>query len=281
MTEILINELSLSGQFNSVEDFISCGALTQFNSLLNEIKGCDVLLYKNHSFYNSMITKEISIHTILVGSISRQYDEIRKMKSSLACLFEDPYWENSQKHSPDVYYLFNNNCVTGQSLAEACERDKIVISFTHPDFSSGCLLILKENTEISLDNPVKKEEYTALAYKRNLINCKEYCIRKFSGGKLDFSKIDRKESFLLLSKEDEKLFMDGFRKFTELTWPQIFVDDALDYKEYKDKKGHFKSLNKKIHKFRITQKYRCFGYAEQGIFYILIFDLTHDLSDDG
>jgi len=280
MTEILINELSLNGQFNSVCDFID-GALIKFNALLNEIKGPNVLLYKNHVFYESKITGDTTIYNILVGAISRQYDEIRKMKSGLACLFEEPYWENNQKHSPGILYLFMGNCVTGQSLAEACERDRMVISFIHPDFSSESLLVLKEETEVTLDNLVNRIDYIETAYNKNIISCEEYCKKKFKGDKLDFSKIYPKKSFNLLSKNDEKIFIDGFRKFTELTWPQINVDDALDFKEYEDNKGHFKSENKKIHKFRLSRKFRCFGYKEQGIFYALLFDLTHDLSDDG
>jgi len=280
MTEILINELSLNGQFNSVYEFIE-DALIKFNALLNEIKGPNVLLYKNHLFYESKITGDTTIYNILVGAISRQYDEIRKMKSGLVCLFEEPYWENNQKHSPDILYMFMGNCVTGQSLAEACERDRIVISFIHPDFSSESLLILKENAEIKLDNFVNRIDYIEAAYKKNIISCGEYCQKKFKGGKLDFSKINLKESFNLLSKEEESLLIDGFRKFTELTWPQIFVDDALEFKEYKDNKNYFKLLNKKIHKFRISRKYRCFGYVDQGIFYVLLFDLTHVLSDNG
>jgi len=280
MTEILINELSLNGQFNSVNEFIE-GALIKFNALLTEIKGSNVLLYKNFVFYKSKITVDKTIHYILVDTISRQYDEIRKMKSSLACLFEEPYWENNQKHSPNIFYMFMGNCVTGQSLAEACERDRMAISFIHPDFSSKSLLILKENTEITLDNLVNRIDYIETAYNKNIINCEEYCKKRFKDDKLDFSKINLKESFDLLSKEEENLFIDGFRKFTELTWQQIFVDDALEFKEYKDNKGHFKFVNKKIHKFRISRKYRCFGYIEQGIFYVLLFDLTHILSDDG
>jgi len=280
MTEILINELSLTGQFNSVYEFID-GALSKINALLIEIKGSNVLLYKNQLFFESKITGDTTIYNILVGAISRQYDEIRKMKSGLVCLFEEPYWENNQKHSLDIFYLFMGNCVTGQSLAEACERDRIVISFIHPDFSSGNLLILKEETKVTLDNLVNRIDYIEMAYNKNFISCEEYCKKKFKGGKLDFSKIYPKESFNLLSKEEESLFIDGFRKFTELTWQQIFVDDALEFKEYKDNKGYFKSLNKKINKFRISKKFRCFGYVDQGIFYVLLFDLTHVLSDNG
>jgi hypothetical protein len=278
--EILINELSLSGQFASADHFIN-DALHPLTALLNEIDYTKDLLYKRYDFYNSLVTAKISIHHILMGAISRQYDEVRKFKSQLAGLFENPYWEDDPRHSTDSVYLFNGNDVSGQSIAEACERDKIVVSFMHPDFASLQLLILKEQAKIELDNLFEKGHYTEAAWKRGVLTCEDYCTRKFSTGKLNFSKIDKKEGFALLKKEDEALFIDGFRKFTDLTWPQINVDDALDYKEYKDSKGHFKGTGKKIHKFRISQKYRCFGYVEEGVFYTLLFDLTHKLSDAG
>jgi hypothetical protein len=281
MAEILINELSLTGQFNSVDDFICGGFLAQFVSILNEMKGTNVLLYKKNNFYESMITKNITIYNILVETISRQYDEIRKLKSDLSCLFEDPYWENNQKHSLDIYYSYNDACVTGQSLAEACERDRVVASFTHNDFPSGQLSIQKEKEEVVVNNVAKGEDYLEIAWTQNFITCEEYCIRKFRGSKLDFSQIRPKEGFAILNEENEDLFIDGFRKFTALTWQEIHEDKGFTYKEYEDRKKHFKSLNKKIFEFRISIKYRCFGYKDQEIFHIICFDLTHYYGDSG
>jgi len=281
VTEILINELSLGGQFASVDEFVTGGTLLNFVALLKEINNTDVLLYKKYDFFGSKITKEMSIHDVLVGAISRQFDEIRKFKTGLACLFENPYWEDDQKHNVNFAYRYKGNCVSGQSLAEACERDKIVISFMHPDFPYGNLSVMREETEILLDNLIKEENYFEVARSRNIINFEDYCTKKFTSGKLDFSKVSKKEGFSLITKEEENLFFDGFRKFASLSWPQINKDKGLDYKEYDDRKGHFKSFGRKIHKFRISRKYRCFGYEEQGIFHVLLFDLTHDLSDEG
>ena len=281
MTEILINELSLSGQFVSVDEFITGGALLDFAALLKEINNTDVLLYKKYDFFGSKITKNMSIHDVLVGAISRQFDEIRKFKTGLACLFENPYWEDDQKHNVNYAYRYKGNCVSGQSLAEACERDKIVISFMHPDFPSGNLVVIREETEFLLDNLLKEEDYFEIARNRNIISFKDYCIKRFIGGKLDFSRISKKEGFSLITRKEENLFLDGFRKFVSLSWTEIGKDEGLDYKEYNDRKGHFKSFNSKIHKFRISRKYRCFGYEEHGIFHVLLFDLTHDLSDEG
>jgi hypothetical protein len=276
--DILINELSLNGQFVTAEDFVN-DALPPLIVLLNEIDFNKDSLYKKYDFYSSLVTETYSIYDILTGSISRQYDEIRKFKSQIDRLFDDPYWENSRKHPEDSKYVHNGHNICGQSLAEACERDKIVVSFLHSGFSSIQLSVLKEKTEMKIDNLFQKGHYTDMAWERNMMSCEDYCVRTFAGTKIDFSEIDAKEGFSLLKREDEHLFIDGFRKFTGLSWIQIRVDDALDYKEYTDSNGHFKRLNKRIYKFRISQKYRCFGYVEQGIFYVLSFDLTHKLSD--
>jgi len=281
VTEILVNELSLSGQFASADEFINGGALINFAALLNEIKNTDALLYKKYDFFESKITEDMTIHNLLVGTISRQFDEIRKFKTGLACLFENPYWEDDQKHNVSFAYRYMGNNVSGQSLSEACERDKIVISFIHPDFPSCSLVVMRGETEILLNNLLKEEDYFETARDRDIISFEDYCIRKFTGGKLDFSTISKKEGFSLITREEENLFLDGFRKFTILSWPEIGRDKGLFYKEYNDNMEHFKSFNRKIYKFRISKKYRCFGYREGDIFHVLLFDLTHDLSDDG
>lgn len=277
--EILINELSLIGQFASSEQFVS-EALPPLLAVLKEVDSTKDILLKKYDLYTAKIDAETSIHDIIIGQTSRLYDEIRKFKSLLAALFENPYWEDSRKHSTCCTYIYNNNDVCNYSIAESCERDKVVISFIHPDFSETYLSIVKDNkTEIKIDNFFNKGHYIEIAWKKEVINCQEYCLRKFTGGKLDFSKIDEKESFALLKKEDENLFIDGFRKFTELSWQQIDVDKALDYKFYPDNDNVFKDVHHKIHKFRTSRKYRCFGYVDNGIFYVLRFDLEHKLSD--
>jgi hypothetical protein len=278
--EILINELSLSGQFESIEQFIDKG-LKPFIGMMSDIDRNQNQLYKRYDFYNYRVTENASIHDVLVGKYSRQYDEIRKFKSQLSSLFDKPHWEETSKQKANDTYLFKNQNISKYSIAEACERDKLVASFTHIDFELQQLSILKNGKEIILDNLFEKGHFIEIAYKRRLILFEDYCRKKFTGSKLNFSQISEKEGFLLLLKKgDEGLFFDGFRKFTELSWQQIAVNDALDYKEYNNKKP-FQGVTSKIYKFRITQKYRCFGYVSDGVFYVLAFDLGHKLSDIG
>jgi hypothetical protein len=278
--EVLINELSLKGQYNSEKQFIESG-ITPFVSVLRDLNHERDVIYKKSDLYNYNITSAQTLYGLLSGNVSREYDVIRKFKSLLfQFLFDEPYWEYEQKHSLDDSYLFAEKELKGSSLAEACERDRVIISFHSEDFNSKKISILKNDSEdIVLDNLFDKGHCNELNWERKNIGIEEYCINRFKGNKLDFSQIDKTNGFSLLKKEDESLFIDGFRKFTELSWQQIGVDDALDYKPYPDNGKVFKDVPCKIHKFRISRKYRCFGYVDNGIFYVLRFDLEHKLSD--
>ena len=280
--EVLINELSLNGQYDSDEHFIKSG-IVHFVSVLKELKHERDIVYKKSDLYSYMITSTQTLHSLLYSDTSRMYDVIRKFKSLLhRNLFDEPYWENDQKHSTETSYSFINKNVCGFSLSEACERDRVIISFVSNNFSSTKINICKSDSEnIILDNLFDKGHCNEVNRERNYICIEEYCVNRFKGDKLDFSMIDKTNGFLLFKKEDEELFIDGFRKFSESTWQQIFVDDAFDFKPYPNNDKFFKSVPNpnKIYKFRISRKYRCFGFVDKGIFFVLRFDLEHKLSN--
>jgi hypothetical protein len=278
--EILINELSLCGQFATVDEFAE-QALPSLLSVLKEINPANNQLFKKEDFYSSKVTTEFTLHDIFVGSLSRKYDEIRRFKSLLASLFENPFWEGDMRQSADSKYIYKEKDIWGSSLAESCERDKVVLSFKHEDFTDKLLPVTKDTEVINIDNLFDKGHYLELCWQRDVITFEDYCIGKFKGGKLDFTQIDTREGFnLIVNEGDERLFFDGFRKFSELTWQQISVDDGLDYKEFKNK-NYFKDIKLPIHKYRISQKYRCFGYVDNGVFHVLMLALDHKLSDQG
>lgn len=100
---------------------------------------------------------------------------------------------------------------------------------------------------------------------------KKYITTHFGEGKLDFSLIDGTHGFSLIDNENQNEFIDSFRKFEELGWNTIATDKGLDYKTYnknKKSKRYFSDglWKKGIKKFRITQRNRCFGYVENGVF---------------
>ena len=71
-----------------------------------------------------------------------------------------------------------------------------------------------------------------------------------------------------------------------MDWNAIATDKGLDYKTYKKNRKSRRYFSddlwkKGIKKFRIAQRNRCFGYVDNGVFYVLRFDLDHELSDVG
>jgi len=116
-----------------------------------------------------------------------------------------------------------------------------------------------------------------------------YCKLKFQETNLNFSLIEDKYGFDSLNSNQIKEFLNAFMEFSKMTWEDIIKSDGLEYKQYnKPKKlkvlGWFRDApykNTDIYKFRITQKYRCFGYRKGNEFFILRFELDHKISDQG
>jgi hypothetical protein len=291
--EILINENSLNGQFESVEDFIKIGLRpfigvlkTIFENYKTDLESNS--LYKSSTFYNTKITsKEDTFNDIWKLDDFYKYEELRKFNSLLEKLYNKD-WDDEPMHNIENNYWYNNKNVSCTSLAEAYERDKVIISFHNGGFQCEKISVyrikIQPQREVKLCNLLKPEDFTNMLNERYTWGNKpfsNYCKDFFSKTKLNFSKIYSKNGFDLLVKEsDQKLHFDKFKIFSELSWDEIKEHKGLNYKEYKDIKGYFNE-NKTIDKFRITEKYRCFGYREGDLFYVLRFDLTHKLSDDG
>jgi hypothetical protein len=161
--ETLINELSLTGQFNSVEQFLT-EALLPVTAILKEAKEHQNKLYIKKNLWRSSVTTDpLSLDRVLK---TKKSDVVTRFKSLLQNRL---FWEDSQKHSPDNTYSYNKVDVCGSSLAEACERDKIIISFTSPDFADTLLTVSKAGITVSVDNLFREGHYIAVAKQRGII----------------------------------------------------------------------------------------------------------------
>jgi len=103
---------------------------------------------------------------------------------------------------------------------------------------------------------------------------------RFSGGKLDFSRVDEKMGFSVIQSSEQSIFIDAFRKFEDLAWDQIHMDKGLDYKEFH---GNISMTYHGIqtYKFRVSQKFRCHGFRKKNSFIVIGFETDHKLSNRG
>lgn len=283
--DILINELSLDGQFRDEDDFLD--NLNNLLPIIKIIENFEFLLFKNNLFFESSITVSKKLRDI----IYLRNDKVRRLKSFLLKLSHSPpFWNNTQIHNCNTdSYTFNTNNICDTSLAETSQRDKIVISFNHNDFSNILLDIEKNSSILKIYNITDKKLFLDYLLNINEIDTLNYCKEKFKNTNLNFSLLEDGYGFDILDSNQKNEFINSFNMFSAMTWDNISNSDGLEYKKYnKPKKKKLKAWFREgtykdtdIYKFRTTQGYRCFGYREENIFHILRFEIDHSISNNG
>jgi phage-related protein len=181
--DILINELSLHEQFNSIENFSE--KLVYMMQITKIIKELNFSLLKKSDLWNYKPVKNVSLNDILRINGN---DSVRKYKSLLSSIITDePFWDNNQSHSLNDTYLFSNSSVINTSLAEACERDKLIISFNSTKYNDSFIIIKKNNHfEITLANFFDNNFFLDWMIQNNKISLTNYCFKRFKNYKVDF-----------------------------------------------------------------------------------------------
>ncbi len=286
MDGIIINELSLNGQFNDGRDFWTT-AMPPFHKALQDALSLDVkLLFKRSSFYGALATPDRTIHSLLIDRETRTIDEARRYKSALARAINDPFWDEEPRQDYDSVYITDGNDVSGSSVAEAADRPSCLLSFVRSRYEKHPVVVSKNGTDIAVNNIWKDRQLHSIMFANGDLSLEKYAEIHFKDTKLNFSKIDSVYGFSLIDNENQSEFIDSFYKFATLDWPEIATDKGLDYKDYsKNRKSKRYFSNelwlKGVKKFRVTRRNRCFGFVENGVFYVLRFDVDHELSNLG
>lgn len=277
--ELLLNELSLEGQYSSVENFVST-ALTSTLKVLKELSSFGQLLLKKQDIYKSKITVHKTFHDVLKSPLPHQRDEIRKFKNAIVTLTTEPFWDETIKQDADSTYTWNNEDIWGSSLAESTARDRAVLSFLNSRFEDKKLEVLKDDGSIIINNICKRDDLTELLWSKGEILFGEYVINHFYNGKLNFGKMIDQDNFLNIEPMEQKLFLDTFRKFEILPWNQIIKDKGLNYKAFNNSLPGY-SGSHSLDKFRASRLIRCHGYRKGDTFFVLLLEIDHNLSDNG
>ena len=286
--EILINELSLKGQFNNVEEFINI-SLNQFVKIYSLLDNHNIHPLKNYNFYNVNITPNETFNFLLTFKDKNGVsDEVRKFKRIADKCIGEPYWEIDLKHNPNDEFKWKNEIVSNTSLAESYVRNSSLISFVPSSFNSDFLEIINNNIPKNVLNFHDILELAQYLYTNKKITFHQFCNVFFKDSKLCFINANQKESFdLILDENDENEFFNSFKLFKEMNWNDILSQGGkgenkagLAFEKYHNQK-YFKNYYapSDIYKFRCSQKFRAYGYRVGDIFYVLELDLTHKLSD--
>ena len=218
---ILFNELSLTGQFHDIDAFLKNG-LRPLLGVLKEMQGFStqkfpISMLKKNDNWDRPATPTNNLHSILIDVARRKSDEVRKLKTAIADLFKEPFWDSDGKQGADTTYFFDGVDIRGSSPAEACERDKAVVSFVSSPASSDPLDIIRNGKSVPLVNLTCSGRLREVLLADKQISFESYLKARFSGGRLDFSKADKKMGFPKMTDEAQSLFIGTFEKFEKLT----------------------------------------------------------------
>lgn len=290
--ECVLNELSLSGQYESLDDFVATGA-KDLVSVLDELHKFGIqVLYKKSDIYEAEVSSGLKFMSVLFHKENRINDELKRLKSKLAHLQGEPFWDlDMHQDLSSTYVMIDTEGnvvkdVSNTGIAEAYARRVYLISFTPSDYNISPILVKKENEiEIGVENYWHSGQFMERLFSAGLITPEDYFKLKFTT-KFDFTHIRKSSGFNLININNIGLFNSAFKKFEGLPWCNIPMDDGLDYKEFTKNrytKDFFSSeeWSMKIMKFRVYDEIRCFGYVKSGKFHVLRIDLDHKLSDLG
>lgn len=119
--ELILNDLSLYGQFPSVEDF-EAYFLEYLYQVIHLIIEEQIPLYKKSDTYSRMITQNISLVKYLRESSNQPVATLLK-KAIIEMAYSEPYWDTDGMQSrPDVEYCYPNKQDEPNCYTEAIER---------------------------------------------------------------------------------------------------------------------------------------------------------------
>ena len=160
MSKYYLNEYSLRGQFNDIDDFISKLIKETIPVLKHIYDEEGNLIYKKDSLWNAKVCNDITLHEVLQ---QKRIPAISRFKSQLAkCLFDEPYWSpdgeyeiNIKEYKFDEKYSYSFEKVNCFVLALYNEGS--IISFAHPEYRDKALSIIVDVGEAtdkvySIDN---------------------------------------------------------------------------------------------------------------------------------
>lgn len=280
MRELLLNEKSLDGQFESMEAFYK--TLPVMSRNLRILQGNDMILQKHSSLYQQKVTADFTLYDLQnrSGKVAPdQRDKVILWKRQLSSLMnQPPFWDAETGGSED-------------SIQEAARRKTDVLSFAHESYRDTILSVPCGEAVCEVRSSVSSGYLIEGIFQRGYIDVSEYIRQKYWDGRIRTRYLDMEtDTVSVLEKSEVKELMDGLDRFNAAhTWEDITGDRFFNYKSYQpssERHNVFANSSfsgKSIDKFRCGQhsRVRCFGYREGELFYVLRIERDHSYSDHG
>lgn len=124
--KIILNEMSLAGQFMSDEDFYEY-LRKELIPMMQLMESLDQRMLKSQHMYAKMVTNDRELMDYL--HLSNQ-SEITALKRYLAQLcWNEPYWETDSSYDMTIHYEYPMKAKEPNCITEALDREAAIISF--------------------------------------------------------------------------------------------------------------------------------------------------------
>lgn len=134
--EIVLNDYSLNGQFETTEDFV-LWIYVEWIKMFDYLLEHRIPIYKKSDFYSKKITNEKTVFDLLQTTGDPLVTKIRTFIINSA--FSEPYWDDPKVLKTDLSNTYS--CPYDNDLpncfSEAIERDKIILSINNEEFIDG------------------------------------------------------------------------------------------------------------------------------------------------
>ena len=282
--EFILNEESLKGQFDTINDFVeSLSSNIRCFALIHQDPENNI--YKISDFYKCYITNNRQILDLKSEPCS---DELMRFQMLLdEEIHTVPYWDSEPEHDVSKVYRWNGNDVSATAIAEAAKRGIPLLSFRSEHFTD-CLLDVSLHSEKYQIVSVYSPKYLAESFSRELKLDRDILLKvRYENTRIDCTFLDGKFGPSILENHEFHLLIISLDKFIQhQSWYDIEKDDGLEYKKYSPspQNNWFKNTpyqHQTIMKFRFSDVLRAYGYRKNDRFHLLRLERDHKRSNKG
>lgn len=153
--EILLNELSIDGQFTSEEEF-TFYLKEKLINVLQLIEENGFFLLKKSDVYDRKITPDKTLMDILT---QYNFPLITALKSYISQLCaQEPYWDDAIMTDAEAEYCYSEKQDEPNAFTEAIERNVPLLSLAHNKYSEASYLCSKNDKKVEIANIQKIED---------------------------------------------------------------------------------------------------------------------------
>lgn len=154
--ELILNEFSLDGQFQGIEDF-SDYIRDVLAPLLEIVIENKIIFLKKSDIYSVAVTGDLSLNDFMVMANEPAITVLKRYLVNLG--YCEPYWDDNETTKPEVDYEYPIKRQEPNCFTEAIERRGKLISFEHPDYKEESIRCFRNGKLIDISNILEVRQF--------------------------------------------------------------------------------------------------------------------------